>query len=55
MECNAGWLDNSPDRIDKINPIEIIPTIDNSGSQWCSLIQQIQKNIHFSDPLWPCY
>ena len=43
--AGAGWLDNSPDGIDKLDPTGITPTINNSGSQWCSLIQQIQKSI----------
>ena len=43
--AGAGWLDNSPDGIDKLDPTGITPTINNSGSQWCSLIQQIWKGI----------
>jgi len=40
--AGAGWLDNSPDGIDKVDPTNITPTID---SQWSSLIQQIRKSI----------
>ena len=43
--AGAGWLDNSPDGIDKVDPKNITPTIENSGSQWSSLIQQIWKSI----------
>ena len=40
---SAGWLDQSPDGINKIDPEGITPTADNSGSQWSSLIQSIRK------------
>ena len=43
--ANAGWLDKSPDGIDKIDPEGIMPAVDNSGSQWSSLIQRIRKMI----------
>src|SRR5882762_11349081 len=43
--AGAGWLDNSPDGIDNINTEDITPMVNNSGSQWCSLIQQIRKII----------
>jgi len=43
--AGAGWLDNSPDGINKINLEGITPTVDNSGSQWSSLIQCIRKMI----------
>ena len=39
--AGAGWLDNSPDGINKINLDGITPTVDNSGSQWSSLIQRM--------------
>ena len=41
--AGAGWLDKSPDGINKINPEGITPTVENSGSQWNSLIQSIRK------------
>src|SRR5271168_4236042 len=41
----AGWLDKSPDGINKVDPEGITPTVDNSGSQWSSLIQSIRKKI----------
>ena len=34
----AGWFDKSPDGINKVDPEGITPTVDNSGSQWSSLI-----------------
>src|ERR1700678_3437231 len=41
--AGAGWLDKSPDGINKIDPEGITPTADNSGSQWSSLIQHKKK------------
>jgi len=41
--AGAGWLDKSPDGINKIDTDHITPTVDNSGSQWTSLIQSIRK------------
>jgi len=43
--AGAGWLDQSPDGINKVDPEGITPTADNSGSQWSSLIQSIRKKI----------
>ena len=43
--ADAGWLDNSPDGINKINLEGITPTVDNSGGQWSSLIQRMRKII----------
>ena len=43
--AGAGWLDKSPDGINKIDPEGITPTVDNSGSQWNSLIQSMRKMI----------
>ena len=43
--AGAGWLDQSPDGINKVDPEDITPTADNSGSQWSSLIQSIRKKI----------
>ena len=43
--AGAGWLDKSPDGINKIDPEGITPTVDNSGSQWSSLIQSMRKMI----------
>ena len=40
-----GWLDKSPDDINKIDPEGITPTVDNTGGQWNSLIQSIRKRI----------
>jgi hypothetical protein len=37
--AGAGWLDKSPDGINKIDLAGITPTVDNSASQWSSLIQ----------------
>ena len=41
--AGAGWLDQSPDGINEVDPEGITPTADNSGSQWSSLIQSIRK------------
>jgi len=43
--AGAGWLDNSPDGVDNIDTEGITPMVNNSGSQWCSLIQRIRKII----------
>ena len=43
--AGAGWLDTSPDGIGKVDPEGIVPTVDNTGSQWSSLIQSIRKKI----------
>jgi hypothetical protein len=43
--AGAGWLDKSPDGINKVDPEGITPTADNTGSQWTSLIQSIRKKI----------
>jgi len=43
--AGAGWLDNSPDGIDKVDIEGITPAINNSGSQWCSLIQRIRRMV----------
>ena len=43
--AGAGWLDTSPDGIGKVDPEDIVPTVDNTGSQWSSLIQSIRKKI----------
>jgi hypothetical protein len=43
--AGAGWLDQSPDGINKVDPEGIAPTVNNSGSQWTSLIQSIRKKI----------
>ena len=43
--AGAGWLDKSPDGINKVDPEGITPTVENSGSQWSSLIQSIRKII----------
>ena len=43
--AGAGWLDKSPDGIDKVDLESFTPTVDNSGSQWSSLIQRIRKMI----------
>ncbi len=42
---SVGWLDNSPDGIDEVNKEGITPTVENSSSQWSSLIQHIRKMI----------
>ena len=36
--AGTGWLDESPDGINKIDTEGITPAVDNSGSQWSSLI-----------------
>ena len=43
--AGAGWLDKSPDGINEVDPEGITPTVDNSGSQWSSLIQSMRKMI----------
>jgi Helitron helicase-like domain at N-terminus/PIF1-like helicase len=43
--AHAGWLDESPDGINKIDSEGITPTVDKSGTQWSSLIQLIRKMI----------
>ena len=43
--AGAGWLDKSPDGIEKVDQESIVPTVKNSGSQWSSLIQSIRKKI----------
>jgi len=43
--ASAGWLDKSPDGINKINPEGIKPNVDNSGSQWSLLVQHMRKLI----------
>ena len=46
--AGTGWLDKSPDgisKVDKVDPEGITPTVDNTGSQWSSLIQSMQKMI----------
>ena len=41
----AGWLDNSPDGVEIVDPEGFIPIAKNTGSQWSSLIQSIRKMI----------
>ena len=43
--AGAGWLDKSPDGINKVDPEGITPTVDNTGGQWSTLIQSIRKMI----------
>ena len=43
--AGAGWLDNSPDGIDIVDPNGIVPAVENTSSQWSSLIQSIRKMI----------
>jgi hypothetical protein len=43
--AGAGWLDKSPDGINEVDLEDFKPTVDNSGSQWSTLIQRIQKMI----------
>jgi hypothetical protein len=43
--ASAGWLDSSPDGVEIINPEGFVPNSQKTGSQWCSLIQNIRKMI----------
>ena len=45
MYAGVGWLDTSPDGINKVDPEGIVPTVDNTGSKWSLLIQSIRKKI----------
>jgi PIF1-like helicase len=41
----AGWLDSSPDGVEMIDPEGFVPIVENTSSQWNSLIQSIRKMI----------
>ena len=43
--ASAGWLDSSPDGVEKINTEGFVPIAKNTSSQWGSLIQSIRKMI----------
>jgi hypothetical protein len=43
--AGAGWLENSPDSVNAVDPVGIKPTTNYTSSQWNSLIQNIRKMI----------
>ena len=43
--AGAGWLDNSPDGVEIVDPEGFVPISKNTGSQWSLLIQNIHKMI----------
>ena len=43
--AGAGWLDNSPDGVEIMDPEDFVPIAKNTSSQWSSLIQSIRKMI----------
>ena len=43
--AGAGWLDNSPDGVEIVDPEGFVPITKKTGSQWSLLIQNIRKMI----------